>query len=934
MFEAFMRFLGRLADDETAWGMSWAQLAPDIVPPAQRERTRALNAKTAPIPDALLQDLFAAQVPLRGDAPAVIDSRRTLSYRELDQLANQWARRLRDAGIEPGRNVAVVMDKGWEQIVAVMAILRAGCAYVPIDSRQPAGRRRYMLENSEAACALVQSWINDDRDWPAGLKRFQVDSEDSAATDATPLPQTRRPDDAAYVIYTSGSTGEPKGVVVAHRSVVNVVACTNQAFGVDHADRAFAVTVLHHDLSVYDVFGLLAAGGAIVLPDEASRRDPARWAELIQSHGVTIWNTVPAMMVMLLDYADSHPRAVPPTLRQVILGGDWVPVDVPRRLATHNPCTKLLCIGGPTETTIWNIWYRADNVHPDWKSIPYGQPMANNSYHILGETMVPRPDWVPGEQYCGGNGLALGYWRDPAKTADKFVRHPLTGERLYRTGDLGRWLPDGNIEFIGRADFQVKINGQRIELGEIEAAMRRHPAIRAAVVAMTERAEAGKRLAAYYVLQPGAKLESGELRAFLATVLPETMVPSFYLALERLPLTANGKIDRKSLPDPQPISSEVPAASAEAKDSMLGIVLRMIAGVLKLETVDSEANLLAIGANSIDMVRIGNELEKAFGFRPRMDQIFRLQTARAIAEYCEAQTGRKSAAKADATAPVEEDWCTVVASFGNLIEPEERDAFKESEPGIRRDDEDRPFVQLEPPVLDEALLARYRDRKSHRTFALKAVPLEQFGRMLSCLYQIRLDGKPKYLWPSPGGLYPVQVYLHVKAGRVSGLRAGTYYYHPVKHRLVGLTPDVEIDRSIHVPFVNTPVFDDAAFSIFLVSRLAAIAPSYGEASFAFARIEAGIIAVLLEDAARQCGLGLCQIGGIDFDRIRPLFSLERSHLFVHSLLGGLPAGEPKLNALGTASASARAAQLLARVSQLTPEEAKAMLEAMNNEGRS
>jgi amino acid adenylation domain-containing protein len=782
---------------------------------------------------------------------------------------------------------------------------------------------------------LVQSWVDQDRDWPAGLQRFRIDNEDIAATDAAPLPSTRRPEDAAYVIYTSGSTGEPKGVVVSHRSVVNVVACTNQAFGIGPADRAFAVTVLHHDLSVYDVFGLLAAGGAIVLPDEAGRRDPAHWAELIQRHSVTVWNTVPAMMVMLLDYADDHPGAVPSTLRQVILGGDWVPVDLPGRLAAHNQDTKLLCIGGPTETTIWNIWYRADNVQPDWKSIPYGQPMANNSYYILDEAMVPRPNWVPGEQYCGGVGVAIGYWHDPAKTADKFVRHPVTGERLYRTGDLGRWLPDGNIEFIGRADFQVKINGQRIELGEIEAAMRRHPAIRAAVVATTERVGVGKRLAAYYVLQPGAKLESGELRTFLGTVLPEAMVPAFYLALERLPLTANGKVDRKSLPDPQCISPEPPVTSAEAKDSVREIVTKLVSGVLKLDTLDPEANLLTIGANSIDMVRIGNELEKAFGFRPRMDQIFRLQTARAIAEYCEAQTGQKATGKADAAAPVEDDWCTIVASLGTLIEPRERDAFKKSEPGIRRDDEGRPFVQLEPPAVDDALLARYRARKSHRTFSFKPIPLEQFGRMLSCLYQVKLDGAPKYLWPSPGGLYPIQVYLHVKAGRISGLRAGAYYYHPVKHRLVSLTPDVEIDRSIHVPFVNTPVFDDAAFSMFLVSRLAAIAPSYGEASFAFARIEPGIIAVLLEDAARQCGLGLCQIGGVDFDRIRPLFNLERSHLFVHSLLGGLPVSEAETGASSmTAAASARAAQLLARVRQLTPDEAKAMLETIKSKGAS
>jgi amino acid adenylation domain-containing protein len=369
--------------------------------------------------------------------------------------------------------------------------------------------------------------------------------------------------------------------MIEHAAALNTVVDVNRRFAVGPADRVLAVSSLSFDLSVYDLFGLLAAGGAVVIPEAAAGRDPGRWLELMDEHGVTVWNTVPALLEMLVEYAAGEGALLPASLRLVLLSGDWVPVSLPGQL--RELCrgkVEVVSLGGATEASIWSILYRIGEVDPAWRSIPYGRAMANQRFEVLDSRLEPRPLWVPGELYIGGLGLARGYWRDEAKTAAAFVTRPATGERLYRTGDLGRWLPDGTIEFLGREDLQVKINGYRIELGEIEAALARCPGVEAAVV--TALAAGGgppnrRQLAAYVVLRPEAGREpagtvgspdpagaagrpaprarpaaaaAAELRALLRRQLPEFMVPAHFTFLDRLPLTANGKVDRAALPRP------------------------------------------------------------------------------------------------------------------------------------------------------------------------------------------------------------------------------------------------------------------------------------------------------------------------------------------------------------------------------------------------
>ncbi|HEY6361691.1 MAG TPA: amino acid adenylation domain-containing protein [Vicinamibacterales bacterium] len=493
MFEAHFSLLETLADRDEPWRDRIT-----LLPARQAGQRAAVNATDARVPDHLLHEMIDAQVAVRPDHPAVLSSRGAMTFRELDARSGQVAHWLCREGAAPNSLVAVVMEKGPEQIAAVLAIVKAGAAYLPIDVASPPDRLHRLLAKGEVTLVLTQSWVDARSEWPAGVRRLCVDNAVLTGLDDGPLETVQGPDDLAYVIFTSGSTGDPKGVMVSHRSAANAVLAANRRCVVTPDDRILALTALHHDLSVYDVFGVLAAGATIVLPDADRLLDPRHWLEVMRRERVSLWNTVPAMMEMLVEYAEHDDARNLGALRSVILGGDWIPVTLPDRIRRLAPSVTVHSIGGPTETTIWNIWHTVGQVDPASKSIPYGKPIENNRYAVLNEALEPCPEWVPGELYCAGVGVAHGYWRDEQRTAERFITHPVTGERLYATGDLGRYLPDGNIEFLGREDFQVKIRGQRIELGEIESVLLQHPDVRAAVAAAAGEGQQ-KRVIAYVV---------------------------------------------------------------------------------------------------------------------------------------------------------------------------------------------------------------------------------------------------------------------------------------------------------------------------------------------------------------------------------------------------------------------------------------------------
>lgn len=494
MFDTYCHLLTRLAHEEKAW----QQTTLELLPPAQLAQRTSINATTGPISTELLHTLFINQVPQRPKQAAVVTPNCTLTYTELFRRVHHLGNQLRQLGATPNQLVAIVMEKGWEQVVAVLGVLASGAAYVPIDPAWPQERQWKLLALCEVQFIITQSHLNAALTWPENIQTLIVDISIVPSYSKSLIP-VQKPQDLAYVIYTSGSTGEPKGVMIDHRGAVNTIIDINQRFRVQSQDRVLALSSLSFDLSVYDIFGTLAAGGTIVIPDNSASKDPAHWAQLIAKEQVTVWNSVPALMQMLIEYATNRPECILDSLRLVLSSGDWIPLSLPERIQGLLKDVELISLGGATEASIWSILHPIKTGESHLQSIPYGRPMANQQFYVLNSALESAPVWVPGQLYIGGIGLAKGYWRNEEKTAASFITHPVTGDRLYRTGDLGRYLPNGEIELIGREDAQVKIRGYRVELGEIETALQQHPEINDVAIAAVGEQHGNKQLVAYVV---------------------------------------------------------------------------------------------------------------------------------------------------------------------------------------------------------------------------------------------------------------------------------------------------------------------------------------------------------------------------------------------------------------------------------------------------
>lgn len=529
-----------------------ATAPPDLLPPADRRLIEDANDTAAPLPDGLLHDAVLARAAEAPERPAVIAAGHRLTRAGLATRSARLRDRLLAQGIAPGAMVAVVMDKGWEQVVAVLAILRAAAIYLPVDAGMPADRLAHILAEGGVTTALTTAAVAAGTTWPAGLRIIAVDAETAGLPDdpgAAAITADRRagPDDLAYVIYTSGSTGRPKGVMIEHRAALNTLADINRRLQVSEADSVLGVSALSFDLSVYDIFGVLGAGGTLVLPDAGRGGDARHWLDLLRTHRVTLWNAAPMLFELLIDRLERDP-VPPPPLRHAMMSGDWIPVTLPARAQAVMPDCRSWSLGGATEVSVWSVMRPIDAVDPAWPSIPYGRPLANQTVHVLDDAFRPCPVHVTGGLYIGGVGLARGYVADPERTAASFVTDPLTGARLYRTGDLCRWLPSGELEFLGRVDQQLKLRGFRIEPGEIEAVLREHDGVADAVVAAAGEGR-DRRLVAFVL--PAAAGETApdpmELRAHLAARLPRYMLPDLFYPITALPLTANGKADRRRL---------------------------------------------------------------------------------------------------------------------------------------------------------------------------------------------------------------------------------------------------------------------------------------------------------------------------------------------------------------------------------------------------
>jgi amino acid adenylation domain-containing protein len=586
------------------------------------ERHRLLvewNDTAADYPsDKCVHELFAAQAARTPDAVAVLYEGQHLTYGELDQRSNQLAHHLRALGVGPEVVVGLCLERSLDMVVGLLGILKAGGAYLPLDPEYPQERLAYMLTDARAPVVVTQAPLTARLTaHPAPLVRLDTQWEDIARQPESMPASETCPNNLAYLIYTSGSTGKPKGVMIHHGAVVNFLRSMATTPGIDAIDVLAAVTPLSFDIAVLEIYLALIVGARIAVIPRDVALDGSRLRQRLETVGATIAQATPATWRMLCE-AGWEGRTL-----KVLCGGDALSLDLARMLTARSAATWNLY--GPTEATIWSAAARVDADRP----LTIGGPIANTQIHILDARLELMPIGVPGELYLAGVGLARGYFGRPALTAERFLPSPFgNGERLYRTGDLARWRSDGGLEFLGRIDHQVKLRGYRIEPGEIEAALRQHAGVKDAVVVAGEDSSGEKQLGAYVVVQDAAP-DPTELRSYLRKSLPDYMVPSTILPLDALPMTPNGKVDRKALPVPVPRAQSreylAPRTPTEAA------LAEIWSDLLAVERVGADDNFFDLGGHSLLGMRAIERVRKAFAVELPLRALFEVPDLRGLA---------------------------------------------------------------------------------------------------------------------------------------------------------------------------------------------------------------------------------------------------------------------------------------------------------------
>ncbi|WP_316205863.1 amino acid adenylation domain-containing protein, partial [Bradyrhizobium sp. SZCCHNS1012] len=812
--------------------------------------------------DTCLHVLIEAQAGRAPEAEALRYADTSLSYAELDRRSNRCAQYLRRLGVGPGVIVGVLMERSLELPIALLGVLKAGGAYLPLDPGDPMSRLAFMLDDACVRIILTQerfkSSVADFRGTVRSLDedRFVDEMRDD------PVPPMSGPDDLAYVIYTSGSTGKPKGCMLSHRAICNRLLWMQEMYGLSASDRVLQKTPYTFDVSVWEFFWPLLAGATLMLAAPQGHKDVHYLTETIRREGITVCHFVPSMLGVFLENDES---ARCDTLRHVFVSGEALPFDLVQRFKSMLRA-RLHNLYGPTEAAVdvsyWECEERAD------RKVPIGRAITNIELYILNQARERVSVGEEGELYIAGVGLARGYLNRPELTLERFVANPFggAGERMYRTGDRVRELADGNIEFLGRTDFQVKVRGLRIELGEIEATLREHPGIKEAVVVVRDEEDGDPKLVAYI---SGAPLAAKEVRDFVGRRLPDHMVPNAVASLARLPLTRHGKLDRDALPWPvtgnereaaPPALSHRAVAMATTLRETTERIGEHVARLLKGVSVGADDDLFDLGATSLTLVRVAEWVQQEFGVVVPVNVFLDEPTVRSIGTYVAAQDSRADADESQAAS----ERVTLVPP--NYVRAQrialERVEFRSSA-----------YLPAAP-----------------RIFGMAAVPLEEFSSWLGVLRSANEDGTPRYLHASAGGLNAVRTYVVIKADGVQDLAAGVYYYHPEANALYRVGDAARLDRSVFHEYYKA-AFDSAGFAVFFIAALEAIVPIYQQSSAVLVTVESGYMGQLLLSRQSRHGLSVLPVASVDFDRIRTLFALGESERFVHCLLGGSSAGD-------------------------------------------
>jgi len=601
-----------------------------------------------------LHELFQEQVESTPSAIAVCFESDSLIYLELNRRANQLAHHLRALSLGPDSCVGICVEPSIEMVVGMLGIMKAGCAYIPLEPALPPERIRAILEDGQARVLITQEKLRSKLSGPGRVLIYLDSDWETIAQESGDNPaRTASAENLAYMIYTSGSTGQPKGVMISHRAIRNTLLWRRATFSINDADRFLLNFSFAFDPSLTQIFGALINGAQLVLLPQQSRGDVGDMLKLIVAHDITITDFTPSLLQAFLQERGVEECR---SLRHIFCGGELLTralvEEFLRRLKSefHN-------MYGPTETAVDATWWTASREHK-LTTIPIGRPIANKQVYLLDEQLHPVPVGVAGEVYIGGAGLAYGYLNRPELTAEKFIPHPFSveaGARLYKTGDLGRYLPDGNIEFLGRKDNQVKLRGFRIEPGEIEATLKRHEAVCEAIIIAHEDVPGDLRLVAYVVLADESAGSFDSLRLFLARMLPDYMIPSSFVRLEKLPLTSIGKIDRASLPIPERAESGFKGTFAGARGPLEEVLAGMWTQILGCERPGAYDNFFALGGHSLKLTRLLSSIRETFGVALTLRTLFERPTVAGQAEVLEAMMKEGKLQSLPAIEPVPRD---------------------------------------------------------------------------------------------------------------------------------------------------------------------------------------------------------------------------------------------------------------------------------------
>ncbi|GAA0193997.1 hypothetical protein GCM10009122_57140 [Fulvivirga kasyanovii] len=901
-----------------------------------------------------IQGEFEAQVNKHPERVALTFEGNEMTYAALNKRANQLARYLQKFGAGPEEKIVVCMDRSFEMIVSIMGVLKSGAAYVPLDPALPEERLGMILEDARPIVIVSTSEHSNKLFRSSGkIINYDLDVSLIENEDGANLPVQSNGGNLAYIIYTSGTTGKPKGTLISHYNVIRLFLATQNWFHFNEKDTWTLFHSFTFDFSVWEIFGALLYGGKLVVVPYAVSRSFDRFYDLLCREKVTVLNQTPTAFRQLCRVEEQKMAHDGLALRYVIFGGEALNLQHLRSWISRHGDQKpeLINMYGITETTVHVTYRRIFEADLDTKESLIGMPIPDLTVHILDQNKRPVPHGMEGEMYVGGLGVARAYLHRSELTAERFIPNPFTsqeGAKLYRTGDLGKMLSNGEIAYLGRIDSQVKVRGFRIELEDIESAINRHENVSEAVVVIKE-ADTDPQIVAYVIPKQHEMTPEKELRQFLRKILPDYMVPTSIIKIDEFPLNHNGKLDKSKLP------WKVPVKNALATEDAIKVLSRPLSGqqelieifrnCLSVEEVNPEDDIFDLGATSLSLILITQEIKEKLGAEVPMELFLDrskvgdiisdigYDAGNSASEDIVDQTGtdildsvqtvfqqvlNTDQVSADddifdlgctsltlifvieeikktlnVELPIETflDHTTIRGVAGcveaNCTTSSSNGVQVAKQSGYKPEDNSRRETVSAVPLMSKSFKDEYYLFTAPQyDFVQKEIPGILFSEFMALLRQHQLGEESKYLYPSAGGKNSVQTYIHVKPGKVEGVNGGVYYYHPVEHQLYEISDGIAKGVDIHHPG-NHELYQQAAFQIFFVIQLAAMTPIYMGYSQELATLEAGYMTQLLLSRQANFGLGVCPVQGVEYDAIRGNLKLEEEQVIVECLFGGI-----------------------------------------------